>query len=132
MDSDEQAIRNLLSEWARASADADLPKLLTMMADDVIFLRPGCPPMQGKADFSSSFLAATQNQRIAAECDPQEIVIDGKMAFCWANLTVKVIPMLEGTPMQLSGNTLTILIKQSDSSWVISRDANMLTPVQAG
>ena len=48
MRSDEQAIRDLIANWARASAAGDLPQILSAMSEDVVFLTPGNPPMRGR------------------------------------------------------------------------------------
>jgi uncharacterized protein (TIGR02246 family) len=38
---DEQAIRELVQTWLRASAAGDLDQVLALMSDDVVFLTPG-------------------------------------------------------------------------------------------
>src|SRR6476469_4866241 len=40
MDRDEQAIRSLISTWMEASAARALPRVLELMADDVLFVGP--------------------------------------------------------------------------------------------
>lgn len=51
MQNDEQEIRQLVSTWMAASKAGDVEKVLSLMADDVVFLVPGQPPMR-KADFA--------------------------------------------------------------------------------
>jgi len=46
MSADEQAIRDAVAAWMKASADGDLPRVLALMDDDVVFLGPGRPPMR--------------------------------------------------------------------------------------
>ena len=41
MGSDERAIREMHSAWINAVNAGDLARLLTLMADDVVFLNPG-------------------------------------------------------------------------------------------
>lgn len=48
MQNDEQAIRHLIEKWHAATAVGDLTQILGLMADDVVFLTPGQPPMLGK------------------------------------------------------------------------------------
>ncbi len=38
---DEQQIRDLIATWLRASASGDLPTILDLMAEDVVFLIAG-------------------------------------------------------------------------------------------
>ncbi len=53
MQSDEQEIRQLVSTWMAASKAGDVETVLSLMADDVIFLMPGQEVM-GKADFAAA------------------------------------------------------------------------------
>jgi hypothetical protein len=47
MVNDEQAIRDLVRAWMRTSMVGDLPQILELMADDVLFLTPGREPSAG-------------------------------------------------------------------------------------
>ena len=44
MQDEEQAIRELVATWLRASKAGDTDKVLSLMADDVVFLVAGHPP----------------------------------------------------------------------------------------
>lgn len=57
---DEQAICDLFATWERAAAAGDLALLLTLMAEDVVFLASGRPPIRGKAEFAALHKAAGQ------------------------------------------------------------------------
>jgi uncharacterized protein (TIGR02246 family) len=127
MDKDEQAIRDLIATWLRASAAGDLSKVLTLMAEDVVFLIPGQQPMRGRQAFADSFQAMQPHARLEARSDVQEIQISGNLAYCWTHLSVTVIPKLGGLVKRRSGYTLTILRKEAAGNWVVFRDANMLT-----
>jgi ketosteroid isomerase-like protein len=108
MQNDEQAIRELIATWLSASKAGDTEKVLSLMADDVVFLVPGQPPMRGKA---------------------QEIKVLGDWAYLWTKLTVVVTPKNGGPSVLRAGHTLSILQKQS-GRWLLFRDANMLAVVQ--
>ena len=45
MPNDEQSIHDLIAEWLSATANGDLSKILPLMAEDVVFLIAGQPPM---------------------------------------------------------------------------------------
>ncbi len=124
--SDQQAIRNLIATWHTATANANLPHLLNLMAEDVIFLVPGKPPMQGKEAFAAGFQQAIQYYRIEPSGEIKEIHIAGDWAYCWAYLSVSITPLQSGSPMRRTGDVLTILHKQADGAWAIARDANLL------
>jgi uncharacterized protein (TIGR02246 family) len=55
MPGDEQAIRDLIANWMAATIAGDLNRLLSLMADDVVFLTPGQPPMRGLDAFAAAF-----------------------------------------------------------------------------
>ena len=59
MGPDERAIREVHSTWIDAVNAGDLVRLLTLMADDVVFLNPGRAPF-GRDGFSADFSAAHQ------------------------------------------------------------------------
>ncbi len=127
MRDDKQLIRDLIAIWQRATAAGDLPQLLSLMAEDVVFLLPGQPPMRGRDAFAAGFQAALQHYRIDSSSEIQEIEIAGDWAYCWNHLSVTVTPRQTGLPQRRTGYTLTILRKKPDGSWVLARDANMLT-----
>jgi uncharacterized protein (TIGR02246 family) len=127
MQNDEQAIRDLIAKWHVATAAGELNQLLGFMADDVVFLQPGQPPMRGKETFATGFRAALQHFRIDSSSEIQEIQVVADWAYCWTNLSVTLTPLQAGAPVRRSGYTLTIFRRQADGAWVLARDANMLT-----
>ena len=108
MADDEQAIRDMIENWLRATADGDIAELLRMVADDVVFLTPGQAPM-GRDAFAAAVRAGVERVRIQASCDVQEIRTAGEFAYCWNRLDVTVTPVAGGTPQRRTGYTLTIL-----------------------
>ena len=129
MQNDEQEIRQLVSTWMAATKAGDVETVLSLMADDVVFLVPGQPVMR-KADFAVA--ARAQSGQEAPQFDGtseiQEIKILGDWAFMWTKLTVVVTPPGGAQSMTRAGYTLSILKKQN-GKWVLARDANMLAPV---
>ncbi len=129
MQSDEEEIRQLVSTWMAASKAGDVETVLSLMADDAVFLLPGQAVMR-KADFAVA--ARAQSGQDAPQFDGrseiQEIKILGDWAFMWSKLTVIVTPPGGAQSMTRAGHTLTIFKKQS-GKWVLARDATMLVPV---
>ena len=128
MQTDEQAIRNLVDAWLRASEGGETESVLTLMADDVVFLQPGQPPMRGRSAYREA-QASHAALKIEAKSDIQEVRVSGNFAWCWNYLTVSVTPKSGGNTVTRSGHVLSVLEKQADR-WVIVRDANMLTRVE--
>lgn len=129
MTSDELSIRELIQTWLRASAENNLDVILSLMTDDVIFLRQGQAPVRGKQAFAEAFTAVMGKFKTETQSDVQEIHSDGNLAFCLSHLRITMAPITIGTlPVRISGNILTLLCKQENGNWLIYRDANMLAP----
>jgi uncharacterized protein (TIGR02246 family) len=126
MENEEQAIRQLVATWLSASKAGDNEKVLSLMADDVLFLVPGQPPMT-KAGFAAA-QPGLQAFDLAAKSEIQEIRVFGEWAYMWTQLEIAVTPKEGGAPVKRAGTTLSILKKQN-GAWVIYRDANLLAVV---
>lgn len=122
--SDEEAIRGLVDKWLIASEKGDLPTMLNLLADDVIFMVPQKEPF-GKEEFSQSY-EDTKGTKIKTESHIQEIKVIGDWA--WMRNFLRVtFRDAKGESSKHSGYVLTILNKRPDGIWVIARDANLLT-----
>ena len=130
MQSDEEQIRALVTTWMAATKTGDVEKVLSLMADDVVFLVPGKPPMR-KSDFEAAARAQARGAapKFDGTSEIQEIKVVGNWAFMWTRLTVVATPPDGSSPIERAGHTLTILNKLN-GRWVLARDANLLAPVQ--
>ena len=130
MQNDEREIRHLVATWMTATKAGDVETVLSLMAEDVVFLIPGRPPMIGKAAFAAASQA--QSNQGAPQFDGaseiQEIKVLGEWAFIWTKLSVTMTPPGGAPPMMRTGHTLSIL-KKEKGKWLLARDANMLAPV---
>lgn len=125
---DESAIREMVATWMAASKSGDTATVLGLVADDVVFLTPGRPPMR-KAEFAAQAQAQAQpgGPVIDGHSEIQELQVLGDWAFMWTKLQVSVTPP-GATAIERAGHTLTVM-KKVDGRWVIARDANLLAPV---
>jgi uncharacterized protein (TIGR02246 family) len=128
MSTDEQAIRDLVARWHRATAAGDVDTVLGLMADDVVFLVAGQPPMRGRDSFERGLRSLLTQHRIESTGDVQEVQASGSLAYCWTNLTVRVVSLTGGNPTVRAASALSIFRKQANGSWVLTRDANLLSP----
>jgi uncharacterized protein (TIGR02246 family) len=128
MTDDERAIRELVERWTAATKAGDLPTVLSLMADDVIFMVPGQEPF-GKEAFEAAS-EGSKNVRFDGKSDIREIRVLGDWAYMRSFLEVTMTPPDGGKPVRRSGYTLTILRKEADGRWVLARDANLLTEQQ--
>ncbi|TDG03189.1 SgcJ/EcaC family oxidoreductase [Paraburkholderia guartelaensis] len=128
MGSDERAIREVHTTWIEAVNAGDLVRLLTLMADDVVFLNPGRAPL-GREGFPAGFSAAHQQFQIRCISELDEIVIAGEVAYTLCRDSLSVTPRAGGEATALAGHRVTIYRKQPDGRWLLARDANTLSPV---
>ena len=129
MGPDERAIREVQSTWIDAVNAGDLVRLLTLMADDAVFLNPGRAPL-GRDEFSAVFPAAHKQARIRCSSELEEVVVVGEVAYTRSRDSLSVSPLVGGEESRLAGDRLTIYRKQPDGHWLLARDANVLSPVE--
>ena len=128
MPHDEDEIRQLVATWMSATRAGDIDTVLSLMADDAVFLVPGQAVMR-KEDFAAAARArpGADAPCFEGESEIMEIVVTGEWAYMWTRLTV-VVNMPGTTPARRAGHTLSVLRKQH-GRWVLARDANLLAPI---
>ena len=129
MVSDEREIHAVHSTWIEAVNTGDLARLLSLMADDVVFINPGRAPF-GRDGFSSNFLAAHQQVRICCTSELEEVVVVGEVAYTWSRDALSMTPRAGGKAAQLAGHRMTVYRKQRDGRWLLSRDVHTLSGVE--
>jgi uncharacterized protein (TIGR02246 family) len=125
---DERAIREVHSTWIDAVNAGDLVCLLSLMADDVVFLNPGQAPV-GRVGFSPSFSDAHRQARINCISELEDVVVVGEVAYTLSRDSLSVTPRPGEEAMQLAGHRITVYRKQPDGRWLLARDAHTLSPV---
>ena len=128
MGPDERAIREVHSTWIDAVNAGDLVRLLSLMADDVVFLNPGQAPF-GREGFSSNFMAAHQQMRICCTSELEEVVVLGEVAYTRSRDALSVTPRISGKGAQFAGHRMTVYRKQRDGRWLLARDVHTLSAV---
>jgi uncharacterized protein (TIGR02246 family) len=123
MTEDERAIRNLIDTWMSATRTGDIETVLTLMADDVIFMVPGREPF-GKEAFAAAS-RGMMNLRFEGRSHIEELEVLGNWAYLRNYLDMTITPE-QGAPVHRAGYTLTILRKDEDGRWVLARDANLV------
>jgi uncharacterized protein (TIGR02246 family) len=128
MSTDEKAIRAVVDQWHRATAEGDVAAVLAKMVEDVMFLVPGQPPMEGRDKFEEGLRKVLASHRIDSRGDIQDIQVAGDLAYAMTLLTVRMIPLSGDQESVRSGHTLSIFRKQTNGAWLLARDANLLPP----
>jgi uncharacterized protein (TIGR02246 family) len=124
---DERQIRKLIESWIAASNARDLPALMDMMTDDVVFMTPGRAPF-GKAEVAAD-VGRMKSVAIDARVEVQEIEVFGPRATIRNHIQVELTPPGQ-TAKRMSGYAMSILRKGADGRWRIARDANLVMPEQ--
>jgi uncharacterized protein (TIGR02246 family) len=126
MHDDEVQIRQLVDTWMAATRSGDTETVLSLMADDVVFLVPGLEPF-GKARFADAAKSqAGASIRFEGNSEILEVQVLGDWAFMRTRLEV-IMTSADQPPVTRSGYTLSILAKR-DGKWQLARDANLLAP----
>jgi uncharacterized protein (TIGR02246 family) len=127
LNADERRIRDVIAGWHRATAAGDVKAVPRLMTDDVVFLTPGRPPMQGRAVFEKNLQELLKTHRIESSGKVEEVRVFGDLAYAWTSLNVRVTPLSGGDTAERAGSALSIFRKQADGiSWLLARDANLL------
>ncbi len=124
-DEDTRQIRQLVDSWIAASNARNLPALMDMMTDDVVFMTPGRAPF-GKAEFAADS-QRTKNVAIDARAEVQEIEVAGPRAYIRNHIQVELTSPGQA-PKRMSGYAMSVLRKDTDGRWRIARDANLVAP----
>jgi uncharacterized protein (TIGR02246 family) len=124
MTDDERAIRQVVETWMRASREGDTAAVLSLMADDALFMVPGREPFGREAFEAAS--KAMAGMKLDGKSEIVELQVLGDWAFSRNRLDMTVTPP-EGEPVRRGGYTLTLYRKGDDGRWRLARDANLLT-----
>jgi uncharacterized protein (TIGR02246 family) len=124
----EQAVRNVIARWHRATAAGDVQTVLGLMADDALFLSAGQAPMSGRAAFERGLRQLLASHSIESSFDVHEVVAQGDLAYARADLEVRAIPRAGGPAATRRGSALSIFRRGADGAWRLTRDANLLGP----
>jgi uncharacterized protein (TIGR02246 family) len=127
--SNNEKIREVVTTWMRATEEGNLETVLSLIAEDAVFLLPDQPPMRGRETFAAALRSALGQVRIDDKPNIQEIHVAGDYAFCWKQLSLTMTPLQGGPAQRHPGPTLSVFRKEQDGRWILFRDANMLKAV---
>jgi uncharacterized protein (TIGR02246 family) len=123
MADEKRAVRDMVATWMKASEAGDLSTVLSLMADDVIFMTPDREPFGKDAIRASS--EAMKGVSLRGTSDIREIEVLGDWAYIRNYIDVTLTPSV-GNAVRRKGYTLSILRKQADGKWLLWRDANLV------
>jgi uncharacterized protein (TIGR02246 family) len=85
-------------------------RVLSLIAEDAVFLLPGQPPMRGREAFAAALRPALGQVHIEGRSEIKEIHVAENYAFCWSQLTVT--PFQGGPAQRRAGPTLSVFRKE--------------------
>src|SRR5262245_16497961 len=103
MSPDERAIRELVATWLEATKAGDTVKVLSLMADDVVFMVPGREPF-GKEAFAAA-AAGMKGIALDGSNEIREVKVLGDWAYIRNYVSLTITPT-RGHPMRRAGWTL--------------------------
>ncbi len=126
MTTNEQLIHATHDRWIAAVNAGDLPTLLALVTDDVVFLNPGQPPLN-KAEFEAHFNSATGRARIQCTSELDEVVVERSMAYARSHDSVSVTLADSDETNTFTGDRITIYRQQADGRWLLARDIHTVS-----
>ena len=117
---DVEAIREWVDAYDAVAGDVDA--WLALMADDVIWMRPGASTLVGKEEIGFWARHARENFELEySSHSTDEMVASGDLAFVRGTRTVVMVPRAGGERRQVAGKYIFILRRQADGAWKIAR-----------
>ena len=128
---DEQAIRELFSNWAKSTIEGNLELARQCIADDAVFFVPGVGEMDKETFAQGAAGGSPEDSPIDFDLDNKlrEVKVFGNNAYVWVESTLLCSPKNGDPSTKMAGHSLSILEKR-DGRWQIIRDANTVTTVQ--
>jgi len=124
---DQQAIRDLVQEWTRATLAGEVERILPLMTEDVVFFVAGQEPMRGRDAFEHGVRAVLATHRVESQAEVTQVEVCGSLAYCTTRLAVAITPKAGGETMRKAGHVLSVYRKNAAGQWQLARDANMLS-----
>ncbi|UCF38692.1 MAG: DUF4440 domain-containing protein [Acidobacteriota bacterium] len=122
LQADIKAINEAGQRWAEAYAAEDWEALGALFSADAIVMPPGAPSVVGRQailDAESSSVAGIDI--LTAELTSDEVVVMGDLAYRRGSFTI-TLKLPDGTSSTDIGKFIEIWERQTDGSWLLSRD----------
>jgi ketosteroid isomerase-like protein len=120
--SDRQLLAKSLREHVDAVNASDVDAILAGMTDDVVYLPPGAPLVQGKDALRKALEPAYKLIDAEVSMRPVETVVADDWAWEWGHLSGTTRLLAGGSPTRLDGKYFYVYKRQPDGSWKIARD----------
>lgn len=125
----QQDIERLRSEWIAAAELDDAETVAALYTDDAVVASSDGPPAVGREAIKQLW---TQAFPTASELEirSSELVASGELAYDYGEFSQRITPA-KGKPMDVTGEYLVVLERQSDGAWKIKRHISVDRPAGA-
>jgi len=125
---DAGAIRNLGAAWVQAEHDRDLGALLRMVTDDVVFLRPGAAPIEGRQALEDLYRFVWASMSFRHRMRFREVRINGDVGYTVSDEDLTFTPLGDGSDFRLRGSGMAVILRGQDGRWRFSRAITNILP----
>lgn len=117
-DEDMAELRSFHDRWVPAMTSGDWDALYALYTEDCVIMPPNQPEVVGRAAARASAEASPRITEAVLLIDE----IDGYGDLAFVRGTYSMTMMIEGQPVQDEGKYIEVRRKQTNGSWLISRD----------
>ena len=119
IEADVEAVRDWVNGNYAAADSGDLERYLGFWAEDVIWMPPNAPIMQGKSTIREYVKPFFEQLTIYHEISIEEIKVAEDFAFTRLNSKEKYTPKTgEGEPVELNVKAMFLLQRMPDGTWL--------------
>ena len=119
LDSDRDAILEIQASWLAREARRDIPGLMDLCTDDVVWMPPQGPRLQGRADIQQ-WLHDQPVTTVDVTLENVQVDADGRIAYKLADFRTKSTNPGSGETAITTGSHLWVLRKSTDGSWKLA------------
>ena len=117
---DVAAIRNSIDEYVEAQLAGDWDRSFGFFAEDAVWVAPDQPEIQGLSTFKDYAAESLNMKLLNLELKPVDIQGCGNLAYARIKFREKFTTEEGGEPIELTGDALRILKRQTDGKWLTS------------
>ena len=135
VEADIQAIKDVFTEWSAAYNAANVDKILSYYADEVVRIPPNSPPALGKDAIRPAYEETFNKYILQGKDTVENVEVSGDLAVAHTTYKYVVTPKGGKDSNETKGNEIVVLRKQADCNWkfiyMIWSDESLVSPTQA-
>ncbi len=135
MNAEEQAICDVLEDYAAKATAGDLAGWLGLWSDDGVQMPPDAETAVGKSQIGAGMAPAFESMDLQVSIDKIEsVVVDGSLGVTRCRYSISGTPKGGGdtVPVMPDGKALTVYRREANGSWRIAFDCFNANPASSG